>query len=89
MDCKRFLADWATAEIIKQYLCSQHKMKKCKHQVPSDNDQNNEDIDNKDDDSEGVCTDDERVGVGADNVDEEQGLPPPSVAMLRWPQISR
>ena len=41
MDCKRFPTDWASTEIVKQYLCGQCKTKQRKHQVVATSDDDN------------------------------------------------
>ena len=72
----RFPEDWAAAKIVRQYLCGQYKTKKCKHQVPSDDNQNDGksdgNINDNDDKGARAGTDNEGVGMDADN--KEKGL---------------
>ena len=81
MDRKRFPADWASTEIVKQYLPGQHKTKQHKHQVVATSDDDN--IDGNQSQGEDKGGDEgeeesnqqhERGGNGRGNSEEEDGF---------------
>lgn len=81
MDHKRFPADWASTEIVKQYLHGQHKTKQRKHQVVATSDDDNIDGNQSQGEDEGGDEGEEesnqqheRGGNGRGDSEEEDGF---------------